>query len=1376
MSKITDRERNRYVDFINKTLKEDPHVGDSLPINPDTMEIFDVIAEGVLLNKLILNYFPGVVDERKIVFKKKKSMFEKNINNEVCIKGAKAIGCTVVGIGGKDITDKKVTLTLGLVWQIIKFSLLARVKMKLAEQQDLQTSLGTDAKETPPDQILLRWFNHYLEKAGSKRKVKNFGEDLADGEGYLVILRQILTEGRDSLLAELESLEDNEENRERIEMIKNRLWELDQAKIMIEEALANPDHKKRAEVIEKVAEMLNCNDFVNANDITEANPRLGLAFSATLFNKASDRTVPDPSKQEIEKLKKEVAMLQQRVRKLHSGFLSHVTTETGFKTFEELKSEFIPPSIRFALLGENENENQKQFSISEQDPIDVLLRWINNSFEKAGNKRILTNTSEDIKDSEAYVVLFKSIFQEQEKQYSNFITKLEKKKEIESVPSLIKLMENKKQKIRELIQKNDTILKTTNQLERAKLVIEIAEQFMGSKCFIKPEDITQGSSELNASFIGSLFKQVMEESKFLRSQSKLLEEMKMKKNIEKLKTGVLDHSRNLVENLMSSFKKSLPFTPKKILPTKMFSLNKLLNPQEMENLPQEQRKLMQNSLIDENEFDFSFIRRDGEKIDPVKSVIQWINSQSEKRGFDSIKEISDLKDGKIYAFILSDILSKETEYLQIQKDMIEQKMIKEREEADQQELTGNQETEKQKEDESEKQLVLIQEMEEKIEEMEKLKEKISTILSLSKEKTTIEPQQRKQNAGLIVEISNYLNIAPFIDPTDIAKGDQEINILFSTSLMKRTFDNQRLASLIKSNIELSERLVQLEERIKKVSETRAQSAKNRIENNIEVQKKRKELQKKQQEVQKKQKERLKLLEQKKKLRQKKKHQFSPDSSQSIEEDQKESQTEKSGDTENDQNEDNKIEKDDLEKEFEHENALEWMNYHLQKQGINRKLQSYEDLSDGVGYAAAFVGILGKKKERIKYEIEKIKARIKLQELDPKKIPEELKLTKEEIEEYQQRAKELEKQLDSVQEKIDFTINLVNDPDKPDFDLNQNLENLSDSERNEFLKKKEEFLAGKKQKRIDGLSQISEFLGINNLISTTELQSGDNTLNMEISNELFQETKQKELDEEKNQLIEELQEKIAFLTQENTELQTEVDSLTEALENLVEEKDTLETEYEEYQKNKEDEIDLLNQKHREELEKQIQTSVREIQEIKSELGKSEGEKGQLVQRLTEIENRSKQEAERLTKENVEALTTAESRKKLELAKLRELMKRDQKDGWLYHFQTTLFKKTKWKRKWFMLRDNVLSSFKTPDSLNKPDEMFLVSEIRVYKNADKDLKRKHVFQIRVNEIDYYLAASSEEEMKEWVHALTTARRVQDQVQLLSNGTTEILETKK
>src|SRR3989338_1469810 len=115
---ISAEERSRYVDFINQSLSGDADL--PLPIDPSGSEIFEVVAESVLFCKMIHKWFPEVLDVKEINLKKSKNSFEKNLNHDVAIAAAQKIGCSVVNIGGADLSNKNETLVLGLMWQLIK--------------------------------------------------------------------------------------------------------------------------------------------------------------------------------------------------------------------------------------------------------------------------------------------------------------------------------------------------------------------------------------------------------------------------------------------------------------------------------------------------------------------------------------------------------------------------------------------------------------------------------------------------------------------------------------------------------------------------------------------------------------------------------------------------------------------------------------------------------------------------------------------------------------------------------------------------------------------------------------------------------------------------------------------------------------------------------------------------------------------------------------------------------------------------------------------------------------------------------------------------------------------------------------------------------
>jgi plastin-1 len=128
---FNEEEKASFVDYMNDVLSKDPdvkHLG--LPLNPDGMEIFQAVRDGILLCKLINTAVKGTVDERAINKGPNLNTFKITENQNLCINSAKAIGCSVVNIGATDLIEGKVHLVLGLIWQIIRIGLMSAINLK----------------------------------------------------------------------------------------------------------------------------------------------------------------------------------------------------------------------------------------------------------------------------------------------------------------------------------------------------------------------------------------------------------------------------------------------------------------------------------------------------------------------------------------------------------------------------------------------------------------------------------------------------------------------------------------------------------------------------------------------------------------------------------------------------------------------------------------------------------------------------------------------------------------------------------------------------------------------------------------------------------------------------------------------------------------------------------------------------------------------------------------------------------------------------------------------------------------------------------------------------------------------------------------------
>jgi plastin-1 len=214
------------------------------------------VYDGLLLSKFINIAIPGTIDERALNKQKgaaKLSLFQVNENQNLCIEAAKSIGVITTNVGAQELTngEKFPHLVLGMVWQLVKIQLLNSISLKshpelirlLEEGETLE-----DLMKLTPEQLLLRWFNYHLKRAGHPKRVKNFGPDVKDSEAYTVLLHQIAPGTCDK------------------------------------SALGVADPEGRAQKVLNNAAKLNVKAFLKAKDIASGNPRLNLAFTAAIFN------------------------------------------------------------------------------------------------------------------------------------------------------------------------------------------------------------------------------------------------------------------------------------------------------------------------------------------------------------------------------------------------------------------------------------------------------------------------------------------------------------------------------------------------------------------------------------------------------------------------------------------------------------------------------------------------------------------------------------------------------------------------------------------------------------------------------------------------------------------------------------------------------------------------------------------------------------------------------------------------------------------------------------------------------------------------------------------------------------------------------------
>jgi len=226
-------------------------------------------------------------------------------------------------------------LVLGLMWQIIARFLFNKISLQevpglIALLQDGETI--EDLLKLSPEQLLTRWVNYQLDKAGVDRKLSNFSKDIKDSEVYTHLMHQIAP--KDAGVNKL--------------------------------ALQKSDLTERAEETLQQADKIDCNEFVTPYDIVHGIEKLNLAFVANLFNTY-------PALEEVEEVEgiqetREEKMFRNWMNSLGvNPFVNYLYTDLqdGLILFQIF--EFIQPGIV------NWNKVTRKFSkISAKANLEVL--------------------------------------------------------------------------------------------------------------------------------------------------------------------------------------------------------------------------------------------------------------------------------------------------------------------------------------------------------------------------------------------------------------------------------------------------------------------------------------------------------------------------------------------------------------------------------------------------------------------------------------------------------------------------------------------------------------------------------------------------------------------------------------------------------------------------------------------------------------------------------------------------------------------------------------------------------------------------------------------------------------------------------------------
>ncbi|CAD6893579.1 unnamed protein product [Tilletia controversa] len=137
----------------------------SLDVDPGVYNLFEDVKDGTVILQAFDKIIPGSVSWRRVSKPKEGqelSRFKMVENTNYAVDLAKASNMHIVGIQGADIVDGTKTLTLGLVWQLMRLNITKTL-----------SSISKSGRGVT-DSDMVQWANGVVSKAGKKSSMRSF--------------------------------------------------------------------------------------------------------------------------------------------------------------------------------------------------------------------------------------------------------------------------------------------------------------------------------------------------------------------------------------------------------------------------------------------------------------------------------------------------------------------------------------------------------------------------------------------------------------------------------------------------------------------------------------------------------------------------------------------------------------------------------------------------------------------------------------------------------------------------------------------------------------------------------------------------------------------------------------------------------------------------------------------------------------------------------------------------------------------------------------------------------------------------------------------------------------------------------------------------
>ncbi|KAG0309022.1 hypothetical protein BGZ98_005704 [Dissophora globulifera] len=134
----------------------------SLDVDPFVNNLYTDLQDGVILLQAFDKMHPGIVDWKRVTRKQPLNRFKQVENTNYAIMIGQHLRYTLVNMQGADIVDGSPTLTLGIVWQMMRENITQTMKKLSKSGRDIT------------DMEMIRWANDTVQRGGKTSRVGSF--------------------------------------------------------------------------------------------------------------------------------------------------------------------------------------------------------------------------------------------------------------------------------------------------------------------------------------------------------------------------------------------------------------------------------------------------------------------------------------------------------------------------------------------------------------------------------------------------------------------------------------------------------------------------------------------------------------------------------------------------------------------------------------------------------------------------------------------------------------------------------------------------------------------------------------------------------------------------------------------------------------------------------------------------------------------------------------------------------------------------------------------------------------------------------------------------------------------------------------------------